>query len=66
MPGNSSKGKASSTQYLVMMGATLRLHERAHLFHNRQLVGRQSLREFVKVTIRRGQLLWFFNRAFGY
>ena len=41
--GNSSNGKASSTQYLVMMGCDLGLHERAHLFHDRQLIGGQSL-----------------------
>src|SRR5262249_62338253 len=42
-------------------GPALRLDDRAHLFHNRQFLGRQGLGEFVEVTIRRRQWLRLLN-----
>ena len=59
------KGKGIIDPVLRDDGSNLVFHERAYLFHNRQFVGGQGFREFVKVTIRRRQLLWCCERFLG-
>ena len=59
------KGKGIIDPVLGDDGSNLVFHERAYLFHHCQFVGGQGLREFVKVTIRRRQLLWHYEWFLG-